>query len=117
MKFKTKPYEHQMDAFEMCKDLDYFALFMDMGTGKTKTAIDIANYKFLDRQINAVLIIAPNNVHTQWINEQLPEHSGLSYMKFVWQSNKVKTIYYKNAIENFIYNKSDKIKFMSEELS
>ena len=39
-KFKTKPYAHQMTALEKSWNKKVFALFMEMGTGKTKVAID-----------------------------------------------------------------------------
>ena len=38
--FKLKPYAHQLKALEMSWDKPYFALFMDMGTGKSKVLID-----------------------------------------------------------------------------
>jgi len=36
-----KPYAHQVEAFERFKDSEFFGLFCDMGTGKSKIAIDI----------------------------------------------------------------------------
>ena len=39
-KFKTKPYEHQMKALETSFDKEYYALFMEMGTGKSKVLLD-----------------------------------------------------------------------------
>ena len=39
-KFKTKPYGHQLTALEKSADKKVYALFMEMGTGKTKVAID-----------------------------------------------------------------------------
>lgn len=39
-KFKLKPYAHQLEALEQSWYKDYFALFMDMGTGKSKVLID-----------------------------------------------------------------------------
>jgi len=39
-KFKTKPYAHQLKALELSWDKKVFAYFMEMGTGKTKVAID-----------------------------------------------------------------------------
>ena len=41
-KFKTKPYEHQKDALKKCWNKDAFAIFAEMGTGKTKIALDNA---------------------------------------------------------------------------
>jgi hypothetical protein len=35
-KFKTKPYQHQYDAFMKSKDEPGYALFMEQGTGKSK---------------------------------------------------------------------------------
>jgi transposase len=35
-KFKTKPYEHQLDALKASWDKENFAYFMEMGTGKSK---------------------------------------------------------------------------------
>ena len=33
-KFKTKPFDHQMKALRDSWDAKYYALFMEMGTGK-----------------------------------------------------------------------------------
>lgn len=72
--FKTEPFEHQKKAFFLSKDKPVFAYFMEMGTGKTKTVIDVAAYKYSVGQIDAVLIVAPNGVHRQWASEQIPMH-------------------------------------------
>ena len=39
-KFKTKPYDHQLKALEKSWDKEYYGLFMEMGTGKSKVLID-----------------------------------------------------------------------------
>ena len=39
-KFKTKPYEHQLEALEKSWAQDTYALFMEMGTGKSKVLVD-----------------------------------------------------------------------------
>ncbi len=87
-KFKTEPFAHQLKAFNMLKDEEFLGLFMDMGTGKTKTAIDIATYKYLKGDISAVQIIAPNHVHEQWLVEQYPIHCSIDYKTFKWVSGK-----------------------------
>ena len=38
--FKTKPFAHQLEALEKCWDQKTYALFMEMGTGKTKVLLD-----------------------------------------------------------------------------
>ena len=39
-KFKTKPFDHQLIALDKSWDKKVYALFMEMGTGKTKVIID-----------------------------------------------------------------------------
>lgn len=90
--FKTKPYDHQGTAFERFKDAQYNALLADRGVGKTKIDIDIAAYKYTLRQLDIMLVIAPNMVHTQWIDEQLPEHCSVPFRGFAFHlGNKTKT--------------------------
>jgi hypothetical protein len=38
--FKTEPFKHQKRVFERSKDLRHYALFLEMGTGKTKVTVD-----------------------------------------------------------------------------
>src|ERR1019366_5242885 len=40
-KFNVPPYEHQKKAIGLCLNRPSFALFMEMGTGKTKVIVDI----------------------------------------------------------------------------
>ena len=39
-KFKTNPYAHQIKALEKSWNKEVYALFMEMGTGKSKVLID-----------------------------------------------------------------------------
>lgn len=69
-KFKTKPFKHQEDTFELIKDLPYYALFWEMGTGKTKMAIDWLRYKcYQENRVMNTLIICPNIATDNWMNE------------------------------------------------
>ena len=72
--FKKVPFKHQLNAFQISKDLEAFGYFLEMGCGKTKITIDVFSHLFLEGKIDQVLIIAPKGVHRQWVNEQLPEH-------------------------------------------
>ena len=60
-KFKTKPYGHQLDALEASWDKEVFAYFMEMGTGKSKVLLDNAAILYDKGEINALILIAPNN--------------------------------------------------------
>ncbi len=62
--FKTKPFKHQREVFEASKDLETFAIFWEQGTGKSKLTVDVCAYNYEKGRIDAMVIIAPNNVHT-----------------------------------------------------
>ena len=53
--FKTQPMEHQVEAFNLVKDQDYFALFMDMGTCKTKVTIDDMSFLYLHNKLKLTI--------------------------------------------------------------
>ena len=72
--FETKPFEHQRRAFYMSRDKDNFALLMEQGTGKTKIIIDNAAYLYAKSKITALVIIAPNGVHRNWLRNEIPFH-------------------------------------------
>lgn len=100
--FKTEPYEHQRKAMDIIKDSKYYALFMEQGTGKTKVSIDVANYHFQRKRIDAVLLIAPNGVHEQWAKEQIPIHSSNEdYDLQIWDSKKMKSRARRSYLERF----------------
>ena len=50
-KFKTKPYDHQQVALDKSWKRRNFALLMEMGTGKTKVAIDSMGMLFQEKEI------------------------------------------------------------------
>jgi len=72
--FKTKPYKHQLDVFETSKDMQNYALFMEMGTGKSKVVIDNAAYLYEQGKITALFIIAPKGAYLNWWYNELPAH-------------------------------------------
>jgi len=72
--FKTKPFEHQLEALRRMEDKRAYALLMEQGTGKTKCLIDDAARLYGKGQINALVVIAPNGVHRNWIINEIPAH-------------------------------------------
>jgi SNF2 family DNA or RNA helicase len=79
--YKTQPFQHQRDALIAgAKHRDY-AYFMEMGTGKTKVAIDNANYFFRNSWIDWAIVIAPNSVYRNWIKEiQTHSHGAVIHV-------------------------------------
>ena len=75
MKFDyvTQPYGHQRAGLEFLAHLGGGALLWEMGTGKTKTAIDYCEWLALQSDGPAdaisVLVICPNTVKRSWASE------------------------------------------------
>lgn len=68
--FKTKPFEHQMDAFMYGLENDRWLLGDEQGLGKTKQVIDIAIAKKLSAGYTHCLIVCGvNGLKWNWVNE------------------------------------------------
>jgi SNF2 family DNA or RNA helicase len=87
-KFKTKPYAHQLKALEMSWKKEVFALFMEMGTGKSKVLLDNISMLYDKGKINGALIIAPKGVYKNWLESEIPEHLVKHIQKktVLWQA-------------------------------
>jgi len=72
--FKTKPFNHQLQALGCSWDKTNFAYFMEMGTGKSKVLIDNIAMLYDAGKINAAVIIAPKGVYRNWERLELPAH-------------------------------------------
>lgn len=76
--YKTKPFDHQREALKKGAKLKNFAYFMEMGTGKTKVAIDNAAYLFTINEVNTVIVLAPNSVYRNW-EKEISMHCSVDY--------------------------------------
>ena len=88
-KFKTPPYKHQLKALEMSWTKPYFALFMEMGTGKSKVLLDNIAMLYDAGKINGALIVAPKGVVGTWYKQEIPAHlpNHIENMTVLWQAN------------------------------
>lgn len=69
-KFKTKPFEHQIEGFNYGLQYDRWLLGDEQGLGKTKQVIDIAVAKKLQNNYKHCLIICGvNGLKWNWYNE------------------------------------------------
>lgn len=66
---KTTPMPHQQRALEFCWPRKGVALDMEMGTGKSKVAIDLAAAAFLGGEIFQLQVICPASIMTTWAEE------------------------------------------------
>ena len=72
--FKTKPYQHQLDALNAGMYKKSYGYLMEMGTGKSKVLIDNLAGLSLNGEINFALIIAPKGVYRNWVAKEIPQH-------------------------------------------
>ena len=73
-RFKTKPYGHQLDALKASHKKKNFALFCEMGTGKSKILLDNIAMLYDTGKINGAIIVAPKGVYKNWIAQEIPTH-------------------------------------------
>lgn len=78
MPIKTKPFLHQIRAFNMGIQLPAAALLMEQGCGKTLTAIAVAGARFLRGEVKRLLVIAPTSVVPVWPKE-FEEHADFPH--------------------------------------
>ena len=71
---RTAFFDHQARAFAASRRKFNFALFMDPGTGKSKVVIDTAAYLYRANVINGFVILAPDSVDAQWLEQEIPKH-------------------------------------------
>lgn len=75
MEYLIQPWQHQLDAIAKAEPLPDFALFMEMGTGKTGTAINILRHKFeRENRVLRTLILCPMIVVENW-KAEFKKHS------------------------------------------
>lgn len=64
--FKTVPREYQRRALDHAWGKPAFAFYMDMGTGKTKTSLDLFSAYFLDGKIDRLLVVTKYSTRLNW---------------------------------------------------
>jgi SNF2 family DNA or RNA helicase len=100
-KLRLKPYKHQVAAYKFSRDLDQFALFMDMGTGKSLTLLMKAVTLYSAGKIDKLLVISPNYLKEQWIIDNCMKSLQTHvYRGFVF-SDKIKTKSGKKSFDEF----------------
>jgi len=102
--FKTEPWKHQRNILAASFKMEYAALLMEYGTGKTWVVLNNVGvlWETQDpRPIDALFVIAPNGVHEQWVIEQIPEHfpDRIPIISRVWTGEN--TLKFRKSLEDF----------------
>jgi SNF2 family DNA or RNA helicase len=72
--FKTDPLGHQLREWKEHGQDTFRAIFWEQGTGKSKLIIDSMAELYEMGEINGLLVVAPNGVHTNWVSDEIPKH-------------------------------------------
>jgi SNF2 family DNA or RNA helicase len=93
-KFKTKPFDHQIEALRQCTGKKEFGFFMEMGTGKSKVLLDDMARLYTEKEIHFALIIAPKGVYRNWVEKEIPQHFWEDVPIYLskWSSNLTKAL-------------------------
>ena len=114
--FKTKPYDHQLEALVESCDKKEYALFMEMGCGKSKVTIDNFVHLYGQGKVNNILIVAPKGVYSTWVNKELEAHipDHVIYDVVKWTSSHTQK-FLKGLDKLFVYDDNLKILVMNIE--
>lgn len=82
---KTKGMPQQIDALRASAGKRNFAYLMEMGTGKTWTTLADAERAFMEGKIDAICVIAPKGVHTNWVRREIPTHLSTNCLAVAWR--------------------------------
>ncbi|HIG58737.1 MAG TPA: DEAD/DEAH box helicase [Flavobacteriales bacterium] len=106
-KFRTKPYKHQLEVFNDSKAKKEYAFFMEMGTGKSKVAIDTGAWLYDQGEINSILIICPKGAYNNWFSREIPIHmpNHVRYCMAIW--NGKRTAAQKREMQNIQMGSED----------
>ena len=103
-KYKTKPFQHQEDWFNNTKDEKVYAIFWEMGLGKTKLALDNAAHLYAKDEIDTLIVITLNGVHLNWVHKEIPAHlpDYCNPLCVAWDSTKYtgKVKYFRQALDS-----------------
>ena len=87
--FKTKPRGYQRDALQHAWGKNAFAFYMDMGTGKTKTSLDLMSAYYLDGRVDRVLIVTKYSTRRNW-KQEIELHCGVQTDVMILDTTKSK---------------------------
>lgn len=84
---KHPPLPHQASAFMAACERSAFAHFMEQGTGKTYVALAEAEHLWNKDLITALVVIAPNGVHRNWLAQEVPKFLSVPHRDLTWRAN------------------------------
>lgn len=105
-RYKTKPLPHQREYLQKHANKEAWGLFWSPGVGKTKPLIDNLSYLYQAGRIDAVLVVAPNGVHRNWVSDEIPAHMPDEVQRdmrhLVWKSVSFKSARFQREMKEIL---------------
>lgn len=98
-KFKTEPRQYQLKALNYSWMKEVFAYYMDMGTGKTKTAIDLYSAYYINGSVDRLLVTTKFSTRMNWVRE-FQIHCPIDYEVMILDTTKPKQFDEYNTTNN-----------------
>lgn len=83
---KTTGMSQQLEALRRMNGREGYALLMEQGTGKTWTLLADMERLFAAGLIDALFVVAPKGVHTNWVRREIPTHVDVEHIARAWKS-------------------------------
>lgn len=108
--YRHPPFEHQRRGIDravegLTRD-HYFAIFMEMGLGKTATTIATARIMIRLELADSLLVICPKALIGTW-EQELATHMTEPYELYVWDAQRAKTKTWQEPIRYLLNSQSD----------
>ena len=83
------PMFHQKIVFQASRDMRYYALWWEMGCGKSLTLLDTVKWLYLKGEIDGVIIISDKGAYLNWPITEIPKClHGIPYRVETYQSGR-----------------------------
>ena len=112
MDLKTEPFAHQRDVYLAHRDRTSYALLWEMGLGKSKLLLDVASWLHHQGKIQCMVVVAPNEVYTNWLTQELPQHLTAEYIGMAFPKNDTRRAMMKRLVFLDPSFESSKLRFM-----
>jgi SNF2 family DNA or RNA helicase len=96
---KLRPFKHQQDEFNAHGLDEVRAIHWEQGTGKTYITLWEAEELYKKGLIDCLIVVAPNGLHTNWVNYEIPDLVSVKHKAFAYHSKKANTKKHKGAIQ------------------
>jgi hypothetical protein len=83
----SKDWAHQAHEARIGRQKKGRGLLWPMRSGKTKAILDKASFLFKHKEIEGVIILAPNGVHVNWVKNEIPKWTK-GAKAFAWSTPK-----------------------------